>query len=101
MTAYELANIVKRGYDIVTDLDPRVRLSSSVYNELTSITEKVGFVCNYPSKFPLLNQYYGEIVNLLVMAEMDGYKMDENMFFSTAAWLLQNIKGCIQECGKI
>ena len=32
MTAYELANIVKRGYDIVTDLDPRVKLSASAYN---------------------------------------------------------------------
>ena len=101
MTAYELANIVKRGYDIVPNLDPRVRMTASEYNELSSITNKVGFVCNYPSKFPLLNDYYGELANLLLMAEMDGYKLDSDMYFSCISWLLANIKGCIQECGRI
>ena len=101
MTAYELANIVKRGYDIVTDLDPRVKLSASAYNELNTVADKIGFVCSYPSKFPLLNQYYGELSNFLILAEIDNYKIPEEIFFSFAGWLLQNIKGCIQECGKI
>ncbi len=101
MTAYELANIVKRGYDIVTDLDPRVKLSQSAYNELNKVADSIGFTCSYPSKFPLLNQYYGELSNFLILAEIDNFKIDENMFFSFAGWLLQNIKGCIQECGKI
>ncbi len=101
MTSYELANIVKRGYDIITDLDPREKLSASVNEELTFVTDKIGFFCSYPSKFPLLNQYYGELFNFLILAEIDDFKIPEDMFFSFSGWLLQNIEGCIQECEKI
>ena len=104
MNARELEALVTRASDVLTDLDAvNASMTSQQYNELVSISEKIGFVCNYPNKYPYLNKLYGELAVFLTMCEpsRSGYTYDVEIFFSCTASIIQNINEMRRECYKI
>ena len=104
MNAREMEALVKRASDLMTDLDAvNARMTKQQYDELVSISEKIGFVCNYPSQFPYLNKLYGELAVFLTMAEPTryGYSYDVEIFFSCAAAIIKDINEMRRECYKL
>jgi hypothetical protein len=104
MNGRDLEALVKRASDLLTDLDAvNARMTVQQYNELVYISEQVGFVCNYPSKFPYLNKFYGELAVFLTMCEptRNGYTYDVDLFFSCAAEIIKDINEMRRECYKI
>ena len=103
MTGRELEALVCRASDVLTDLDAvNARMTNQQYNELVSISEKIGFVCNQPNKYPYLNKLYGELAVFLTMAEPTryGYTYDVEIFFSCTASIIQEINEMRRECYK-
>ena len=104
MNAKELESLVTRASNLLTDLDAvNASMTTQQYNELVSISEKIGFVCNQPSKYPYLNKLYGELAVFLTMAERTrtGYTYDVELFFSCAAAIIKDINEMRRECYKI
>jgi hypothetical protein len=104
MTGRDLEALVKRASDVLTDLDAvNARMTSQQYDELVYISEKVGFVCNQPSRFPYLNKFYGELAVFLTMCSPSrgGYTYDVEIFFSCAAAIIKDINEMRRECYKI
>ena len=74
MTARELEALVLRTTDVLTNLDAvNASMTRQQYEELENISQKIGFVCNYPNKFPYLNKLYGELAVFLSMVEPTRY----------------------------
>ena len=104
MNARDYEVLVIRASDILTDVDAvNSRMTKAQYDELLSICNKIGFVCNQPSKFPYLNKFYGEIMVFLTMCEptRNGYSYDVELFFSCAAEIIKDINEMRRECYKI
>ena len=104
MNARELEALVTRASNLLTDLDAvNASMTTQQYNELVSISEKIGFVCNQPSKYPYLNKLYGELAVFLSMAEPTryGYTYDVELFFSCAASIIKDINEMRRECYKL
>ena len=104
MNGREVEALVKRASDILTDLDAvNARMTKQQYDELVSISEKVGFVCYNPSAYPYLNKFYGELTVFLTMCEptRTGYTYDVELFFSCAAEIIKDINEMRRECYKI
>ena len=101
MNGREVEALVKRASDILTDLDAvNARMTKQQYDELVSISEKVGFVCYNPNKYPYLNKFYGELAVFLTMCEptRTGYTYDVEIFFSCAAAIIKDINEMRREC---
>lgn len=104
MNGRDLEALVKRACDVLTDLDAvNASMTRQQYDELVYISEQVGFVCNYPSRFPYLNNFYGELAVFLTMCTptRSGYTYDVEIFFSCTAAIIKDINEMRRECYKI
>jgi hypothetical protein len=104
MNARDYEALVLRATDVLTNLDAvNASMTRQQYEELDSIANKIGFVCNYPNKFPYLNKLYGELAVFLSMAEPTryGYTYDVELFFSCTAAIIGEMNEMRRECYKI
>ena len=104
MTARELEALVLRTTDVLTNLDAvNASMTRQQYEELENISQKIGFVCNYPNKFPYLNKLYGELAVFLTMVEPTryGYTYDVEIFFSCTGAIIQDMNEMRRECYKL
>ena len=104
MTARELEALVLRTTDVLTNLDAvNASMTRQQYEELENISQKIGFVCNYPNKFPYLNKLYGELAVFLSMVEPTryGYTYDVEIFFSCTGAIIQDMNEMRRECYKL
>ena len=104
MNGREYDALVCRASELLTELDAvNVRMTKQQYDELVSISEKIGFVCNQPNEFPYLNKLYGELAVFLTMAELtrNGYTYDVEIFFSCAASIIKDLTEMRRECYKL
>ena len=101
MNGRELDELVCRASSLLTDLDAvNARMTKQQYDELVSISQKIGFVCSYPNKYPYLNKLYGELAVFLSMAEpiRNGYTYDVELFFSCASSIIKDLTEMRKEC---